>query len=198
VTKRCTLVIPDAGPFNSLWVANELPLLLKLDMRIVVVDAVYDELTRDPVNYPKDREVKAFIDAHQPPFKIEDTETGRREREKRRDGLRPRRNAGEVAIVDFMSDGLQKYLTAREPVLVLFEDSDVPGVRFFRKPPNLHLLSTVGMLRGLERVGVLRSAYDIIQKMTHPTDPSRRAQVLKDLPDGVDEPAMIVGSSWTP
>jgi hypothetical protein len=197
VTKRCTLVIPDAGPFNSLWVANELPLLLKLDMRIVVVDAVYDELTRDPVNYPKDREVKAFIDAHQPPFKIEDTETGRREREKRRDGLRPRRNAGEVAIVDFMSDGLEKYLTAREPVLVLFEDSDVPGVRFFRKPPNLHLLSTVGMLRGLERVGVLRSAYDIIQKMTHPTDPSRRAQVLKDLPDGVDEPA-IVGSSWTP
>jgi hypothetical protein len=198
VTKRCTLVIPDAGPFNSLWVANELPLLLKLDMRIVVVDAVYDELTRDPVNYPKDREVKAFIDAHQPPFKIEDTETGRREREKRRDGLRPRRNAGEVAIVDFMSDGLEKYLTAREPVLVLFEDSDVPGARFFRKPPNLHLLSTAGMLRGLERVGVLRSAYDIIQKMTHPTDPSRRAQVLKDLPGGVDEPAMIVGSSWTP
>ena len=87
MTKRCTLVIPDAGPFNSLWVANELPLLLKLDMLIVVLDAVYDELTRDPVNYPKDREVKAFIDAHQPPFKIEDTETGRREREKRREGL---------------------------------------------------------------------------------------------------------------
>jgi hypothetical protein len=197
VTKRCTLVIPDAGPFNSLWVANELPLLLKLDMRIVVVDAVYDELTRDPVNYPKDREVKAFIDAHQPPFKIEDTETGRHERENRRNGFPPRRNAGEVAIVDFMSDGLEKYLTAREPVLVLFEDSDVPGVRFFRKPPNLHLLSTVGMLRGLERVGVIRSADDIIQKMTHPTDPARQARVLKDLPDGVDEPATI-GSSWTP
>jgi hypothetical protein len=127
--------------------------------------------------------------------KIEDTETGRREREKRRDGLRPRRNAGEVAIVDFKSDGLEKYLTAREPVLVLFEDSDVPGVRFFRKPPNL--LSTTGMLRGLERVGVIQSANAIIEKMTHPTDPSRRAQVLKDLPDGVDEPA-IVGSSWTP
>ena len=197
MTKRCTLVIPDAGPFNSLWVANELPLLLKLDMLIVVVDAVYDELTRDPVNYPKDREVKAFIDAHHPPFKIEDTETGRREREKRRERLPPRRNAGEVAIVDFMSDGLEKYLTASEPVLVLFEDADVPGVRFFRKPPNLHLLSTVGMLRGLERVGIIRSADEVIQNMTHPSDPSRRARVLKDLPDGVDEPATI-GSSWTP
>lgn len=168
MTKRCTLVIPDAGPFNSLWVANELPLLLKLDMPIVVVDAVYDELTRDPVNYPKDREVKAFIDAHQPPFKIEDTETGRREREKHREGLPPRRNAGEVAIVDFMSDGLENYLTASEPVLVLFEDADVPGVRFFRKLPNLHLLSTVGMLRGLERVGIIGSADEVIQNMTHP------------------------------
>jgi hypothetical protein len=168
VTKRCTLVIPDAGPFNSLWVANELPLFLKLDMPIVVLDAVYDELTRDPVNYPKDREVKAFIDAHQPPFKIEDTETGRREREKRREGLPPRRNAGEVAIVDFMSDGLENYLTASEPVLVLFEDVDVPGVRFFRKLPNLHLLSTVGMLRGLERVGIIGSADEVIQNMTHP------------------------------
>jgi hypothetical protein len=78
--------------------------------------------------------------------------------------------------------------------LVLFEDADVPGVRFFRKPPNLHLLSTVGMLRGLERVGIIRSADEVIQNMTHPTDPSRRA---RDLPDGVNEPATI-GSSWTP
>jgi len=31
-----------------------------------------ERYTRPPeVNYPKDREVKAFIDAHQPPFKIE-------------------------------------------------------------------------------------------------------------------------------
>jgi hypothetical protein len=43
--KRCTVIIPDAGPFNSLWVADRLDLLLALDMRLVVVDAVYDELT---------------------------------------------------------------------------------------------------------------------------------------------------------
>lgn len=45
--KRCTLVVPDAGPFNSLWVAGRLDLLIALDMKIVVVDAVYDEVTRD-------------------------------------------------------------------------------------------------------------------------------------------------------
>ncbi|WP_269430458.1 hypothetical protein [Pseudorhodobacter ferrugineus] len=39
---RCTVIIPDAGPFNGLWVADRLELLraLALDMRLVVVDAV--------------------------------------------------------------------------------------------------------------------------------------------------------------
>jgi hypothetical protein len=60
--KKCTIVLPDAGPINSLWVADRLVLLLELDMKIVVVDAVYDELTSDPA-YLKDREVKSFIDS---------------------------------------------------------------------------------------------------------------------------------------
>jgi len=33
--KRCSLIIPDAGPINSLWVADQLSLLLKLDMAIL-------------------------------------------------------------------------------------------------------------------------------------------------------------------
>ena len=67
--KRCVLVIPDAGPLNSLWVADRLDLLLRLEMPIVVVDAVYDEVTGDPA-YPKDAEVKAFIDSNRPPFAL--------------------------------------------------------------------------------------------------------------------------------
>lgn len=195
--KRCTLVIPDAGPFNSLWVADQLALLLALKMPVVVLDAVYDELTSDPEGFQKDRDVKAFIDCNQPPFIIEETETGREERAKRRDGRKPRRNAGEVAIVDFMSDGMERYVAADEPILVLFEDSDVPAVRFFRKPPNLHLLSTVGLLRGLERVGLIPSANMIIAAMTQPTDAAKRPRTFTDLPDGVDDPTAL-GSRWTP
>lgn len=109
--KRCTVIIPDAGPFNSLWVADRLELLLALDMRLVVVDAVYDELTSD-LSYPKDRAVKAIIDRNQPPFSIESTEIGEQERDKRRTGKKLKKNAGELAMVDFMSsdDGLRKYL----------------------------------------------------------------------------------------
>ena len=119
---RCTVIIPDAGPLNSLWVADRLDLLLRLDMRLIVIDAVYDELTSDP-SYPKDRDVKAFIDGNRPPFVIETTEIGRLEREKRASGLKLRRNAGELAIVDFMSseDGLPKYVAVGDPVAILFE-----------------------------------------------------------------------------
>lgn len=194
--KRCTVIIPDAGPFNSLWVADRLDLLLALDMRLVVVDAVYDEVTSD-LSYPKDQAVKAFIDGNQPPFVIEDTEIGEQEREKRRLGKTLKKNAGELAIVDFMSsdDGLRKYVDVGDPVALLFEDA---GIRVFNKPPNLHLLSTVGLLRGLERVGVIPSADAVIYEMTHPSKPDRRPadrRVFTDLPDGVDDPAAI-GSTW--
>lgn len=144
--KRCTVIIPDAGPFNSLWVADRLELLLALDMRLVVVDAVYDELTSD-LSYPKDRAVKALIDRNQPPFSIESTEIGEQERDKRRTGKKLKKNAGELAMVDFMSsdDGLRKYLGIGDPVAILFEDA---GIRVFNKPPNLHLLSTGGCCGG--------------------------------------------------
>jgi len=195
---RCTVIIPDAGPFNSLWVADRLDLLLTLDMRLVVVDAVYDELTSD-LSYRKDRDVKSFIDDHQPPFVIEATDIGSEARARRRAGGKPKKNAGELAIADFMTsdDGLFKYVAMGEPVAILFEDA---GFRVFNRPPNLHLLSTVGMLRGLERVGVIESADKIIHEMTHPTKADRRpsnARVFTDLPDGIDEPAKT-GSSWLP
>ena len=196
---RCTLLIPDAGPINSLWVADKLSLLLKLDMLIVVVDAVFDELTRDPANWPKDKAVKEFIEGNQPPFIIESTNTGRVERAAIAKGAKPRKNTGEVAIADFMSapDGLCKYLAENEPVVVLFEDADIPFVRFLKRPQNLHLLSTAGMMRGLERCRIIPSADDVIREMTAPSNADRRPRIFTDLPDGFDEPASV-GSSWEP
>ena len=196
--KRCTLILPDAGPLNSLWVADQLGLLLEIDMKVVLVDAVYDELTSD-VSYLKDREVKAFIDANSPPFIIEKTDIGATEREKRRLGQKLKRNAGELAMVDFISsdDGVGRYLRSNEPVAILFEDA---GLRVFNKPPNLHLISTVAFLRGLELVGVIPSADLIIDEMLHPRKPGRRLQDARrftDLPEGIDEQA-VIGSSWTP
>lgn len=43
--KLCTIILHDEGPISSLWVAGRLDLLLELEMKIIVVDALYDELT---------------------------------------------------------------------------------------------------------------------------------------------------------
>jgi hypothetical protein len=199
ILKRCTIIIPDAGPFNSLWVADQLPLLISLDMKIIVLDVVYDEMKSDPDNYQKDKDVKNFIDNNQPPFVIETTEKGVSERLKVLRGEKRSKNAGDVAITDFMTSetGLTKYLSSKDPVAVLFEDSDIPMVSFRRKPPNLHLLSTVAMLRGLEELHIIESADAIINEMQHPSKPDRRGRKFIDLPCGTDEPAAI-GSSCKP
>jgi hypothetical protein len=47
---------------------------------------------------------------------------------------------------------LERYLKANEPVAILFDDA---GLTVFNRPPNLHLISTVGLLCGLEDVGVM-------------------------------------------
>ena len=170
--KRCTLVIPDAGPLISLWVADCLDLLLRLDMPIVVLDAVYDEVTSDP-SYLQDAEIKAFIDAHVSPFVIEETNIGAVAREKRSAGQPSLKHAGELAIFQFIrvDGGVQRYLKAGDPLLILFEDR---SIQVFRRPPNMHLLSTVGLLRGMERGGLIASADAIIREMTQPTGPGRR------------------------
>lgn len=136
-------------------------------MKLVVVDAVYDELTSD-LSYPKARAMKSFIDGNRPPFVIEKTDYGQFVREKRAAGEKVKPGACEAALTEFMSsdDGLRKYLSPQEPILLLYEDKDV-GV--INKPPYLHLLSTVGMLRGMERVGLVNSADEIVYEMTHPT-----------------------------
>jgi len=195
--KRCSLIIPDAGPINSLWVADQLSLLLKLDMAIILVDAVYDELTSDPENWPKDFEVKKFVEGNMPPFVIESTGTGVDARSKRAQGEKLRKNVGDIAIADFMSDGIEKYVSKSDPVVILYEDKDISQVQFLRRPRNLHLLSTVGLLRGLESVKLIPSADEIINEMLNPTRPDRRPRVLTDQPIGIDIPAQV-GSVWTP
>lgn len=134
-----------------------------------------------------------------PPFVIEPTDIGKAEREKRRLGQKLKKNAGELAMVDFLSseDGVGRYLQWDDPVAILFEDA---GFRVFNKAPNMHLISTAGFLRGLEEVGIIASADEILHEMTHPSKPGRRpaeARKLTDLPRGTDEAAAI-GSSWKP
>lgn len=104
---------------------------------------------------------------------------------------------GEAAIADFFQHGLEKYVRDDEAALLLFEDADFRSVKVIRRPRNVHLSSTVSWLRGLQDLGIVASADDIIRAMTHPADPTKRPRRFTDLPDGTDESAEI-GSSWRP
>lgn len=186
--KRCTLLIPDTGPLNSLWVAGQ------LDMPIVIVDAVYDEATSD-TRYTKDADVKDFIDRHRPPFMIEETEIGILSRERRDSGQPGIRHAGESAIMSCArpDGGVQRYLRSGDPLLVLFEDHS-----FFllSRPRNMHLAVNG---RIAQRVGA-RRRHRVRGRDCPRYAASRRpadARVLTDLPLGTDVPADI-GSSWEP
>lgn len=190
--KKCRILIPDAGPFNSLWVADALDVLLRLDMPINVVDAVYDEITSN-MSYRKDADVRAFIVANTPPFDIVETDIGRRERRKRAEGLPIKKNAGEVAMADFMSseDGMDRWVRVGEPVLILTEDMRAAR-RIFLPEPNAHTLGTISLLRGMEKVGLIKSADDILAEMQSPTRPGRRAsdkRVPTEPPEGLGAPA---------
>lgn len=168
MTRRCVLVIPDAGPINSLWVAGALPLLLKFGMPVVIIDQVYAELTSDPDNYLKDREVKAFVEAYPEIFTIEETTVGRMAAALRAQGaFEPGKSLGEAAIADFFQHGLEKFVRDDQAALLLFEDADIRSVKVIRIPRNVHLLSTVAWLRGMEKSGTIASADDVIRAMTH-------------------------------
>ena len=121
---------------------------------MVIVDEVYAELISDPENYEKDRDVKSFFE--KAAFvTIEKTFTGEHAVADRAAGKKVKKNLGETAIAEFLSDfepgsGINKYTKPSESVLLLFEDSGIPFVKIIRSSSNIHLLSTVAMLRGLE------------------------------------------------
>lgn len=194
---RCILVIPDSGPLNSLWTAGRLDLLTALEMPIVLIDEIYAEVTSNP-SYAKDREVKAFLDGLQGDrLTIAETFVGKAAKTAREQGtFTAGAGIGDAAIAEFMANGAQKYAAGDAPVLLLFEDADFRNIRFVRKPDNLHMLSTVAMLRGMERVGIIASADAIIAAMTNPAPP-KRARAFGDLPDGYEDTA-IGGSMWEP
>ena len=167
--RRAVLLIAEDAPLWSLRAAGRLDLLLRLGMApapdgdrgILVLDGVLDAVSHDAA-------IGAFIQAHSPPIAVEKTWAGEIARRRRLAGLPPKTNAGDTALADFMTadGGIDRYLRSGDPFLILSERTR--ALRPFGAPANLYLLSTAGLLRGLERAGVIASADRILRDMLHP------------------------------
>lgn len=190
IKKRCVLVVPDSGPFITLEKVNALHLLLELKMPIIVIDAIYYELIINPDKYDSDRHIRDFIKRNAVRQK---TEIGEMLLENRLSGKSPlNKHMGEAAIAEFLNNDLEN-IAADNPVLLLFEDHKMLRSGLLTFPSNVHLVSTIGLLRGLEEAGIILSAEDIIKKVTEPP----RGRCFPDLPEGTDIETSF-GSRWKP
>ncbi len=158
---RATLLVAGEAPLWSLRAAGRLDLLPGLGMQILVLDGVLDAVAHDA-------EIGAFIEAHSPPFAVEKTWAGEVADRRRLAGKPPRTNAADVALADFLTagGGIDRYLRSGDPFLVLCDR--IRGLCLFGAPSNLHLLSTAGLLGGLEKAGVIPSADKVLHDMLHP------------------------------
>lgn len=159
--KRVALVIPDSGPLISLGRADRLDLLLLLDLPIYLVDQVAFEATHSQHHEDAPR-IRAFIEGNPDRVRVVTTFVGTAAAaaRRRRPGTR-QRGLGEAAIAEFYSR-IDEFIDTDEPVLVLFEDSDVRRITALIRG-NVHLLSTWGLLKGMEEVGLIESAEAIWQ-----------------------------------
>ena len=158
---RATLLVAEEAPLWSLRAAGRLDLLPGLGMQILVLDGVLDAVSGDAA-------IGAFIEAHSPPFAVEQTYAGDIAHRRRRAGEPSKSNAADVALADFLTagGGIDRYLRSGDPFLVLCDR--IRGLRLFGAPPNLHLLSTAGLLGGLEKAGVIPSADKVLRAMHRP------------------------------
>lgn len=161
--RQCDMILMDSSPLIYLAKAGCLDLLLKISRRIYIPDEVYYEAAgrwyapyASPDSPPADAElIKNFMSENHDRFQIVPTQLGALlQRDRLAGAATEMDNAGEMAAVSVYER--RKELTgARAPVLVIFEDTEIP-VRLANK--DVHLLSTFGFFVVMEKAGYLVSA----------------------------------------
>ena len=163
--KHFSLIVTDSGPLITLGVASALDALLTPGLPVIVPDMVRFEVIRD-LSKPGSQEVANWIRAHESlHLRVASTEVF--EEFQLLLAIKPSTKAagrGEQAA----SEVLGKELANRDHgAILLFEDSDVRKQNFLlRLPDEVLVTSTSEFLFGLERLQLLASAEEILQKAT--------------------------------
>ncbi len=197
---REPIVIADAGPILRLAAAGLLPMLARLNRRIVLVDRVEDELVGDAAK-PYAAEIAQWIAAEGEALLRVSTIIGEGiaslkgrartpdEEARLKSGLR---NSGELALREFVDLWRPDSLA---PAVVLYEDRKVPNL-FLEVDYPVTLMTTRAFVRTVASWGINRDApaaleavaaiYDLKPAMIGEIDPQTPVD-LRRLPISLDE-----------
>ena len=197
---REPIVIADAGPLLRLAAAGLLPMLARLNRRIVLVDRVEDELVGDP-DKPYAREIAQWIAAEGEALLRVSTIIGEgiaalkgrartaEEEARLKSGLR---NSGELALREFVDLWRPDSLAS---AVVLYEDRKVPNL-FLEVDYPVTLMTTRAFVRTVASWGInldapaaleaVAAIYDLKPAMIGEIDPQTPVD-LRRLPTSLDE-----------
>ena len=187
--KHVALVIPDSGPLISLSLGNHLDLLLRLEIPIFIVDEVFRECTHD-LSRPGAKSIFEFVTHHPERVHIAETFVGEMAERVRKEARPPGRGLGEAAIAEFFAN-IDRFIDPKDPVLIVFEDNDMERINAVVRG-NVHLLSTWGLLKGMERSSVIDSAEQVW------VDIERNGRTPRKIHLDRETPKAYGGSDWMP
>ncbi|MBW7900891.1 MAG: hypothetical protein H3C26_05415 [Rhodocyclaceae bacterium] len=148
-------LLPDAGPLITLAYADALDLLFKPGWRVMLVDMVLHEVTRNPT--PTSQTLAGWAAKHAIPILPTRTLVSH-QRAQQAGALPRRRDLGELAIQEVFND----FALAVPPRtgVFLFEDHRIARGSFL-VPASCRKISTRAFLRFLEQKGLLASAAEV-------------------------------------
>ncbi len=152
-SKSISIVIPDAGVLISLAKADILELLMVFNprARLTITDAVEYEATRSTERDDALR-IRSFLSRYAGNITVDATSFhGVIERSRLDPTFSVPDDMGEMSIYSYVN--AMKTRNPGEPTLVLFEDNWFLGNSILSSAPaNVHLLSTMAFLEGLEKL----------------------------------------------
>ena len=153
------IVIPDAGPINTLAAAGLLSLLFApQNTQLVLIHSVFKEIVlRAP-------ELKSFMDANSERIKIVKTSVCIDDEAKAQRGEPLGKDRGELAIASFILSEIDEAI-GNSPALIIYEDRKFGRLHSLNDQvsENAHFITTAAYLRKLEVEGIIKS-FDLIWK----------------------------------
>jgi hypothetical protein len=200
--RHARIILPDASPLFSLAAVDGLDLLLKTGLRVVLTDYVEWEATR--TGSESAQRISRWIAENKPQVEVIPTECGADRIRKEKAGISDRRkNVGEESVFEAVSNG---YIEPA-PYVFVFEDErmlrQAAGMTFFDQYP-VHMISTYGLLVGLERLGAIPDADVVFARIRGleaplvPTQIPPRPGVRKTLIDRAHRDEAGIDTSWIP